>query len=207
VSKIEKPMLFSGSMVRALLADLKTQTRRIAKLNCSGRVLGKVGKRKANWHPDDPDAILAAPHPVGSRVWVKETHVFGEDDRGYYVLFTATNTRDYSGQEFMLGNEFDEEHNGFKQTLKKPSIHMPRWASRITLEITNVRLERLNEISEEDAKAEGVTILPSAHIAAKVAGDTPARMEYWHLWESINGKGSWEKNPLVFAYDFKRIKP
>lgn len=74
------------------------------------------------------------------------------------------------------------------------------------LEITEIRAERLQEISEQDALAEGVTIKPDAEIAARVARETPARMEYWALWESINGAGSWDANPWVWVLTFRRVK-
>ena len=82
----------------------------------------------------------------------------------------------------------------------KPSIHMPRWASRITLEITGVRVERLQDISEADAIAEGIEALPM-----KTRQATP-RLDYQALWESINGPESWDENPWVWRLEFKRIK-
>lgn len=90
----------------------------------------------------------------------------------------------------------------------QPSIHMPRWASRLTLEITKVRVERLQEISEEDAKAEGVT----AVIGKKIHGWTPHILEFSLLWDSINskrdaGKYAWDKNPWVWVIEFKKVQP
>jgi hypothetical protein len=94
----------------------------------------------------------------------------------------------------------------------KPSIHMPRWASRITLEITEVRVERLQDISEEDAVAEGVeawikTREPQFMQCRGIFCEDYHRKQYADLWESINGRGSWAANPYVWAVTFKRIRP
>ena len=88
-----------------------------------------------------------------------------------------------------------------------PSIYMPRLACRTVLEITDIRVERLQEISEEDALAEGVMVRPDAEIAARVAGhpETGARMEFYALWESIHGIGSWSLNPWVWVISFKKV--
>jgi len=80
----------------------------------------------------------------------------------------------------------------------KPSIHMPRWASRINLEVVSVRVERLQNISEDDALAEGITLVER--------GTSPVD-QFKKLWESINGPGSWEANPWVWVVEFKRIEP
>jgi hypothetical protein len=87
----------------------------------------------------------------------------------------------------------------------RPSIHMPRWASRISLEITGVRVERLQSISERDSRAEGVTIEPH-HSRGYCAGEflPPEMRAYRDLWETINGPGSWEANPWVWVIEFRR---
>ena len=98
----------------------------------------------------------------------------------------------------------------------RPSIHMPRWASRITLEITDIRVERLQEISEDDAKAEGVEPwvigdgwreygLPPDVEAAGTHPLRSARDSFASLWESINGPGSWKANPWVWVIEFRRV--
>lgn len=90
----------------------------------------------------------------------------------------------------------------------RPSIHMPRWASRITLEIESVRVERLHEITEEDAKAEGVTLGEDRSWAHREAGleYKPHVIAFSSLWQSINGKGSWDANPWVWVIQFKRME-
>ena len=110
-----------------------------------------------------------------------------------------------------------ESENGCGWKMRwTPSIHMPRWASRINLEITGVRIERLNDISEADAIAEGITELPlqkgepgawwTANVEAgpSLHGRTPVDA-FRKLWESINGAGSWDANPYVWVVEFKRI--
>jgi hypothetical protein len=90
----------------------------------------------------------------------------------------------------------------------RPSIHMPRWASRITLEVTGVRVERLQDISEADAIAEGIDLNASA-IGIRTTGESPQPMAiaiYRSLWESINGPQSWDANPWVWVVEFRRIE-
>lgn len=92
----------------------------------------------------------------------------------------------------------------------RPSIHMPRWASRLTLEVTGVRVERLNDISEADAKAEGVDHELAFHeglLGRTVEGRPADAMWFEALWESINGDGSWAANPWVWVISFKRVTP
>ncbi len=88
---------------------------------------------------------------------------------------------------------------------RRPSIHMPRWASRITLEIIGVRAERLQDISEADALAEGITLHPDHHNKPRDNIYGPVQT-YRDLWESINGPGSWEANPWVWVVEFKRTE-
>jgi hypothetical protein len=98
-----------------------------------------------------------------------------------------------------------DEGNGPEVPKWRPSIHMPRWASRITLRITDIRVERLQDISEDDAKAEGVT--PLDYAAHHVAAGCGARIAFEQLWNTINGPGAWEANPWVWVVAFERVKP
>lgn len=133
---MDRPILFSGPMVEAILAGRKTQTRRIARRNAAGRV--ERGGR--NWHVEDAAAICASPYgAAGDCLWVRETHYVWNagmlDGSGKIIDYRAT-----------------EPNSPCTWT---PSIHMPRWASRITLNVVRVRLERLQDISDSDARAEG----------------------------------------------------
>lgn len=205
---IEKPMLFSGAMVKAILDGTKTQTRRILKpvpekydsALIKPEIIGCCYHTdKWQWQDEHGNCMcrnkrpyaIKCPYPVGSCIWVKETwqHVVKDmpPTKGCRVLYRA------------------DDSEGFVTDSWRPSIFMPRWASRITLEVTDVRVERLQDISEADAVAEGVTIRADAVMAASLANDTPARMEFWDLWKSINGPDSWDANPWVWAYTFKPI--
>lgn len=100
----------------------------------------------------------------------------------------------------MGGIKHMKMESGLPENRTVPSIHMPRWASRINLEITGVRVERLQEISVSDAIAEGY----DGSIQSPV---DPSIKWYSDLWESINGSGSWDTNPWVWVVNFRRIKP
>jgi hypothetical protein len=179
-------------MVQAILAGRKTMTRRVVKpqpfeVKRYGTRLGRVTvsrrsvpavklKNGERASPGSPDHIAECPYgPIGDRLWVRETWCRGKD----------------KGLLFRADMNFDWGHTW------KPSIFMPRTASRITLEITGIRVERLNEISEEDAIAEGCNHNPYLNVHS--------RIEFMHLWNKINGIGYWEKNPLVWVIEFKRI--
>jgi len=171
----ERPILCIAPMVRAILDGSKTQTRRVAKLTDTGRIKA-VGSPR-NWHPDDPNALIACPYgQPGDRLWVRES-------------ISATVCA--CGQDYCTGYIYRADGEPPTRLKWRPSIHMPRAASRITLEIVSVRVERLLDISEADARAEGV---------ASVS-------EYFELWKSINGAApSPENNPWVWVVEFKTIE-
>lgn len=169
----ERPILFSGAMVRATLADRKTQTRRVI-----------TERYQQCLSPEDePEAFLEfCPYgQPGDRLWVRETWCYvGEVvPEPIECIYKATDP-DWQG--------------GWT-----PSIFMPRWASRITLEVVSVRVERVQNISEEDAKAEGVIPLePRTGLY---------RCEFERVWDSINARRgySWDSNPFVWCVSFRRI--
>lgn len=215
----ERPILFSAPMVKALLAGRKTQTRRIAKFTPAGHLKELDGHRR--WHPDDPEATLACPYGrPGDRLWVRETCSAYEvpdppegsefaEQHGYDPEFPPCGL---DGVIYKADGAFREIENSpeagaawhklytyrGKKGATVPPIHMPRWASRITLEVTEVRVQRLQIISEADAVAEGLTDDECFQ------GAVPA---YAALWERINGTGSWEANPYVWAVSFKVTTP
>ncbi|MBS7697835.1 MULTISPECIES: hypothetical protein [unclassified Chelatococcus] len=223
----DRPILFSGPMVRALLEGRKTQTRRIIKPQ------PPEGARYAGIHyaSDEPDSHFFNT-PIGP---FKVRQRINEGDRLYVrESWNWTFIKDLAPGE-TLGRTVDEccaanggfacpvgdgivyaatnahEHPEFGKARWKPSIHMPRWASRLTLVATDVRVQRLQDISEEDAIAEGI-------FERSAIGDDPMhdtwtwrregwryptpRMAYAALWTEINGPGSWEANPWVAAYTF-----
>lgn len=193
----ERPILFSPPMVQALLDGRKTQTRRVIKLNQAGRAV-RAGR---NWHPGDPNADKACPYGIpGDRLWVRETWAIGistgnswhsEDGRIKAISEPQRYQRRYAanGTDGFFGKW-------------RPSIFMPRWASRITLEITEIRVQRLQEISEEDAEAEGCV----AKVSFSETRTVLAREGFSHLWESINGPDSWDANPWVWCVSFKKVR-
>lgn len=237
----ERPILFSSAMVRAILDGRKSQTRRIVKpqphesttafrdIPDVGKWYGAISTRNdfgEEFYPNPThgDWVWRCPYgKPGDKLWVRESFQpilaeelgadpDGEDydyktGRGYQVTYPATD----GIEEF-----YDLKRDRISSRIT-PSIHMPRWASRITLDITNVRVQRLQEISRDDAKAEGVEELakfpcitpwrnyllkPGAPFAMNFS--TPER-SFISLWDSINGEGSSDANPWVWAITFQRI--
>jgi hypothetical protein len=192
-SQNEKPIIFNSEMVRAILDDRKTQTRRIIKN--PQKLEGLMLKGEASqWCPYGG---------VGDTIWVRE---------GFrYAIFGLGCGGKASGIEYKSGGiKFAKKaHKYAKQPKNKdkhghharwrPSIHMPRWAARIFLEITGLRVERVQDISEEDTKAESVVI--------RNIGETWWRA-FHNLWDSINAKRGygWDKNPWVWVIEFKRVR-
>lgn len=204
----ERPILFSAPMVRALLAGTKTQTRRAVKnsAKCGVDIIGENGSGVI-WDK--------CPHgQPGDRLWVRETHkaiVSGEVKNGYGELrygfaYQADGATRWQERPTIIHDLTDQPPTGpmqFKPVPWKPSIHMPRRASRITLEIVSLRVERLNDISNEDALAEGVAA--GAMYKIQSGPERWAKEAFRVLWESINGAGSWEANPYVWVVEFRRL--
>jgi hypothetical protein len=213
----ERPILFSGPMVRAILDGRKTQTRRIVK-----------PQPHDEWRPDHYDEIhkmidgdfptrnglpitigwgalndegdwgIVCPYgKPGERLWVRETWAHTTDEKrgwnensphGSWPIYRATERQ-------------------WEVDRWKPSIFMPRWASRLTLEITDVRIERLQEISNEDARAEGVMpgYAHEATYAVPTGHPYNAIPLFKNLWSLINGADSWNTNPWVWVVSFRRV--
>lgn len=217
----ERPILFSAPMVRAILGGTKTQTRRAIKPQpppefCTGDVaaitngkrwsISKMPERMA-WHPDPHPGILCPFGVPGTQLWVRET--FAIVPRTAYrcsvgVHQTLRPDDDHDAAIYRAG--WERSNGGFRW---RPSIHMPRWASRITLEVTDVRVERLQDISEADAQAEGIERRGEEwrNYGDPMAPCIRPRTSYATLWASINGPGSWDANPWVWVVSFKRVKP
>lgn len=201
----ERPILFSGLMVRAILEGRKTQTRRVVK-NATGpfwdhpgyRIVMHDGFTFWETHSGKPNQYgpsIACPYgKPGDRLWVRETWWAARDDvRGEMKRDTV---------------RYAATADGLGVPKFRPSIHMPRWASRITLEVVSVRVERLQDISEEDAKAEGIELLNGRYTFNAGAHESHTAVESFRaLWESINGPGSWDSNPWLWVVEFKRITP
>ena len=186
----ERPILFNGDMVRAILSSTKTQTRRVAKpskdreLGCDLAVCELAGEVNGGDYTNSPYG------QPGDRLWVRET-------------WNRTNPGGAEGVYYHRADtHFPASIGGgpiWTDTAWRPSIHMPRAACRLELEITAVRVERLQSITVGDAIAEGC---PGGE-----HGDRYAAVEqYRALWESINGAGSWSTNPWVWVIEFKRLE-
>lgn len=203
----ERPILFSGPMVRAILEGRKTQTRRVMKPQPTLKGSQWVW-RDYQWMADKQhpmDVITGgslAPCPYGKngdRLWVRET--WWHDDDG--LFYRADQSEDSPWLEASQHRPSSGSKWGWR-----PSIHMPRAASRITLGITGVRVERLQRISEADARAEGVTI-EGRHSVGYCTGEhlPPSIRAFRDLWDGLNaapGHG-WNANPWVWVVQFRRI--
>jgi hypothetical protein len=215
----ERPIIFSAPMVQSILSGSKQQTRRIVKpqpVKCGQHRWEMAGK---NWsHAWDAGEYLGpiahCPYgSVGDILWVREKCRIASATSGknawYSIDYAAGGSISQTGE--LPGKWFPSVSHNKDQSLRwKPSIHMPRWASRITLEITGVSMERLHDISLDDVRAEGVP---------DTAGDWPDRCpmenhewdnknfkEQWEwVWSSINGPDSWAANPWVWVVEFRRL--
>lgn len=198
----ERPILFSGPMVRAILAGRKTQTRRVLNLprglywydELGGEAEGWFTDGEGWWHVEELACRYGNP---GDHLWVRETWAVGSIyDKTAPSKICEDLPKGPGRPPCGIRYPANQECIGIKC---RPSIHMPRWASRITLEITGVRVERLNEISEEDALAEGVDT------TCDDLGRYCPVIAFQNLWESINGSDSWAANPWVWVVEFKRL--
>lgn len=206
----ERGMIFNGEMVRAILDGRKTQTRRPIKWKQTR--FTEIGEREdgTKW-PWSEDAEHACDfwHPcpfgaVGDRIWVRETFqgplVHEELFEEYSAYPEKFETPEYC--EYAADGGVRPEYCDLDDNLRhgwRPSIHMPRWASRILLEITDVRVERLKSISDRDALREGCST------ADMKSGDCAADV-FARLWASIYGAESWNANPWVWVIEFKRVE-
>jgi len=226
----ERPILFSGPMVRAILEGRKTQTRRVVKnlemfgdehddgtvdladVEVHWTETGHSGPGYYAWcgeYPDEGSEIIKCPHgTVGDRLWVRESFRLSTGSQGDHngvVTFRDGASKIIYWQD---GHRIHDRY-GFiekdspKAMRPRPSIHMPRWASRITLEITGIRVERVKEISVKDAIAEGIKQVGQPYIAR----NTWVLRDFRDLWDSINASRGfgWDSNPWVWVIEFKRV--
>lgn len=231
----ERPILFSAPMVRAILAGNKTQTRRIAKNVVD--VHARTGEPLAGL--DSAGPRVPCPYgQVGDRLWVRESFWIEHDSdshegSGAFDCGIDLKTGDwasvcYCADQDAAGTWIGPDQYYSERTFvswgegglvpkffsKRPNIHMPRWACRILLEVTGVRVERLQDISEADCWAEGIEevdgslddlkIIELAKRMGRCVDD--AAPTFAALWESISGHGSWDANPWVWVIEFRRAK-
>lgn len=198
----EHPIIFSTDMVKAILDGRKTQTRRViktqpspnAKIFSRGLTLSKTWQEYDGYYEDAPPRLFDCPYgQVGDRLWVREKYAFcAVDDRTSRALYFDCNYTD------IIADKYDKTKLGWH-----PSIHMPRWASRITLEITGIRVERLQEITPDDIKAEGIDV---TYTGTKQWSVGMPYSDMAKLWDSLNAKRGygWEVNPWVWVIEFKK---
>lgn len=234
----EKGLIFNSEMVRAILDGRKTQTRRIMKVQPENSELGLrrvveskngIDDGKYFWSQSDATGLKSRSKPfacpfgtVGDRIWVREAfRVHSRATDVATLVYKASERNSWTEQTHRVPVAVcNKPATPEKWT---PSLHMPRWASRILLEITDVRVERLNAISPEDAESEGLERTNFTGF-----GDEPGLPSYpepdvyfdplkkqWKeyppeafagLWESIYGEGSWQANPWVWVIEFKRVE-
>ena len=202
----ERGMIFNGEMVRAILDGRKTQTRRTVKFPVHDKNLGcELAGNELAGELSAGNYLNSAFGKPGDRIWVRETwqaiHDYcdenGHVDERRYARSIPRHRGNYwhPVYEEAWGNESRED----REFPWRPSIHMPRWASRILLEITDVRVERLKSISDGDAIREGCST------ADMKSGDCVADV-FARLWASIYGDESWNSNPWVWVIEFKRVE-
>jgi len=187
-----KPIIFSTPMVKAILEGRKTQTRRVIKVDDDPENW-KISIEGTSIVRTEPYDVKLPRYAAGDILWVRETWATVSSG---IIEYKATYIEPYTGS-----TEID--HIGKKITWR-PSIYMPREAARIFLKVTNVRVERLQDITEEDAKAEGCIDGKSKDV---LKFDLTARDVFAKLWNSINAKRGyrWETNPWVWVIEFERI--
>lgn len=200
----EHPILFSETMVQAILDGRKTQTRRVVKpqheemVATGGALLGWTGD---HWH-----GYISPFGWPGDHLWVRETFTYVAD--GFAIRPGIAYRADKHVEWLHAPKDGTTVYNADNPECWKwrPSIHMPRWASRITLEIVNVRVERVQEIGEEDAFAEGAQL--GRVLGYGRLGMQSHREGFMNLWDEINDKRGfgWLSNPWVWVIKFKKVK-
>ena len=223
----ERPILFSAPMVRALLAGTKTQTRRVCKpaqFYSLSHVVEVPDPQErgqvyngSHFGDEEGDVHFASPYGGrGDRLWVRETWYCDDYrvQRGPYLKPADMDIEEARSDGTLIyrASSGDRPYET-EQPVWRPAIHMPRWASRITLEVTGVRVERLQDISEADSIAEGT---PCYVCGGPLTGHSEDDCHCFHrsaqpsdyraLWEQINGPESWAANPWVWCVAFRRLE-
>ena len=217
----ERPLIFNGEMVRAIQEGRKTMTRRPVKPDDIHYVTDGVPGFQDQFGDHHDTLSLYRYGMPGDHIWGRETFVIentyeyhgnhqvpvdgrpiqkhSDPESDYWLI---PHYRASEPEPHIVGYKYDADDDKTRWT---PSIHMPRWASRILLEIVSVRIERLTDISESDAQTEG-TSLELGHLEAKILGTKASyKRGFCRLWQSLYGAGSWEANPFVWVIEFKVI--
>ena len=227
----DRPIIFSGPMIRALLDGRKTQTRRVLKpwrgmqaewltmklLHSAptcyvAEVGGRLGVQMQHPHAGttqhygdvdemSPLTWVRLPYQIGDRLWVREAHYLTDDGENEYAVFAAEKQDVEEHLANMQTTMASHPNIDWSKHLRlRPPIHMPRWASRLTLTVTDVRVQRLQDISAEDCAAEGIKISDGALLRDGYM--LANRKDFRHLWNSLHGPDAWDRNDWVAAYTF-----
>jgi len=204
----ERPILFSAPMVRGVLDGSKGQTRRVVKGvpgSVNNIVWDDVGDSWLAISDEGMERELICPYgKPGDRLWVRESTKENCTGSFSFGKYSADETPVFEGFDRNPGSPHRCAEWWYSRK-SCPSIHMPRWASRILLEITGVRVERLHDISQDDCRSEGC---PGGHDSIPDYGYSATPREHFEwIWESINGKGSfYAANPWLWVIEFKRVE-
>ena len=201
----ERPVLFSAPMVRAILDGRKTQTRRVINPQPYIDGMGNFCWNGRNFGQDsNGPCIQAIASPIPSSKTKRVRCPYGKPGDRLWVRETFN----HDGEKYIYAADLNELGVQKWAAQWKPSIHMPRNASRILLEITGVRVERLQDISECDAKAEGSYVCDyfGRRLLDQSSNQGCYKWGYRSIWESLNGTGSWDLNPFVWVIEFKLLE-
>ena len=206
----ERPILFSAPMIRAIIEGRKSMTRRIVK-GLDGSEWETTLLENGRW-----EEAIKSPWHKGMNLWVRENFVhFGNESDGVFspvrslIKYCADNKTERMGEWKTFNHAPVRKEWAQGKSNVIPSIFMPRWASRINLEITEVKVERLQEISEEDAVKEGMQTMPLAHCqrwTPELTFTITNKSIFMTLWNCINKKNPWASNPWVWCISFVRVK-
>ena len=196
----DKPIIFSAPMVRALLAGTKTQTRRILKPQPPEWVTRMTHEGRCGWigSGDGHGTLMHAPCAVGDRLWVREALICATENMGKFASFADVVCYAEDGSTAL--REFQMVNWPWKRETLNVRF-MPRWASRLTLIVTDVRVQRVQSITEADAVEEGVSPI-SEPDDRKWEHYAPHGVAFRALWNSLHGPGAWDANPWVAALTF-----
>lgn len=228
---MDRPIIFSAPMVNALIAGTKTQTRRILKPQPETFSIDNAGTQceVALEHMSNEPlprvrlgrviTLQQVRCAIGDRLWVREggeilTAAVSYNPHTHQDVWSPVGWRHAADKTIVALAEAGDIDSYIDDcsARKRPSIHMPRWASRLTLEVVDVKVERLHDISETDAKAEGIEVAEHDDdrwiypIPGTEEYAATARGAYQEVWEGINGRGSWEANPWICAITFRVIR-
>lgn len=213
----ERPILLNAEMVRAVLDGRKTQTRRMLtprqlKMIDAAASIGECYPLESVHQHENSQSYYREWCPfgaVGDRLWVRET--FAALACGSYEPEKPSWSGSCQEARYRATDRLADLSADIRGYGWRPSIHMPRWASRITLEITGVRVERLKDISAEDVTAEGIKTLgesmwgPQWWLDAPQAAINDAQLQFSIIWSKIYGEENWRANPWVWVIEFKRL--